>query len=488
MRHPKLGSASGEARIFQARPFTLARHRSLVLVALAATALSFAPTARAQEALSIRPTVFIGGDDVDRGAFTTAAHLGVTGRTPELLPGLTLEAELSLLLLPSTAPHDASLTLADNSSYLRLHWKPASWSAREGLSFTVLPLHADRLYLGYEFPLADTLEVFGNSPVTGAELRLVRDRWYAFASVKSEMVENRQDHETHRAYTAFAGGGGDLFSALRIEVEGTHVDYSVNPEPQVLGQSVGAWGAAARVTYHHGSPIGPMTDYQQYRRDPAVWENLLRPEVYDDGLSASIAGEVLVLDQYGLASPDGSGATRSLPALGYAFDGRIKWKRTRFYLRAQARSISLIQSDAPGFPPFYAFSDDEHPSAEYGLLLAADHAFETTHLTPGLQAGVRRPAFVSPPASTFGLGANRTVVVTESNRFEIRADGQAAVPVYFAKLTLRWDLARFSAIGEAFYDHDSNRTTFAYDVVGASKPMWDDPSTFGFDVLVQARF
>ena len=442
----------------------------------------------------MRPTILVADESGDDGAFTAAGHLGISGRTPELLPGLTVEAELSVLLVFSSRVHDPAFAVADNSSYLRLHWKPAAWSDDEGLSLTVLPLHAERLYLGYEFPLTDDLDAIGQSPVTGAELRLARERWYVFASFKTENAENFQVHEEERQVTFFGGAGVDLFSALRIEAEGARAEEGFNPEEQVLGLPIAEWGVAARVMFHRGLSIGPQTDYARYQRDPAVWEKLLQPELYDDALSASVAAELLYVKQGGLASTENFGWAVTQSAPGYALDARLKWRRTRFYLRAQVRSLALIQADALGFPADEAFSSSDELGDELSATVAADHAFELTHLTPGIEAGLTRPASFTPPPRFGGnnpsneFSGTRAVVFTDTNQFEaLPVDAEPGL-IAFAKLSLRWDLARFSALAEASYRHDANQTAFVSNQLGVGEPAFANSSSFTFDVLVQARF
>jgi hypothetical protein len=45
-----------------------------------------------------------------------------------------------------------------------------------------------------------------------------------------------------------------------------------------------------------------------------------------------------------------------------------------------------------------------------------------------------------------------------------------------------------SAIGEAFYTRDPNRTTFEDDENGVTRPVLAPPSSVGFAAVLQARF
>ncbi|MGC4113124.1 MAG: hypothetical protein QM765_00275 [Myxococcales bacterium] len=122
--------------------------------------------------LSARPTLYVGTNDAEFGHFDPGLHVGLGGRSPEFGPQLRAEAELSVFL----SLEGEKLSLADNSSWIRLSWRPEGWSPGEGLAFTLLPLHADRIFMGWEYPLATGLAGVSQSsvtspsnPTTGAE-------------------------------------------------------------------------------------------------------------------------------------------------------------------------------------------------------------------------------------------------------------------------------------------------------------------------------
>lgn len=460
----------------------------LLRLASCALVLSVAALARAEPALSVRPTLFFESSDVDRGAWSDALHLGLSGQR-ELAPGVTVQAELSLLVADAVPPGSTAAThdlaLADNSSFLRLHWLPSTWSAGEGFSLTIQPLHADRLYLGYEFPLVEPLAFnVSGAPTQGAELRLDRASGYARLALKTNMLFNYVDGESHRAYTVIAGGGIDVASALRLEAEGTHADLGVNPEPgSGYGKTAEAWGLAARVMFHRGLPIGPPSDFARYRGDPAVWENLLRPDMYDGALSLAVSGELLFLSERGLTAR-GDNGTMVEPALGFAGEARVKWRRLRGSLRGQYRQLSLIEADVPGFPPFFAIEASLEPAPEIRTWAAVDYSFEALHLTPGVVASVWSPATLKMGSA----GVDRVAVVNGPTVFEIQPAGDTAGAMSSLAATCRWDVERFTALAEVFLSHDPNRTTFKDDVLGPSEPIYTRSLAFGFDLLLQARF
>ena len=421
---------------------------------------------------------------MDHGHFAVMANFDLQGETAELARGLSVGAQLSVNLSAETA---TALGLADDSSNLWLRWRPPGWANGEGLVLTLLPLTADRLYLGYEFPMTVSLaQSAWHGPETGARLSFLRGPASAFVAVKSALVSNEARHEDERRFTFFFGGGFDLLSHLSIEAEGAHADDGLNPEPFVLGTPLLSWSVAGRVRYHRGSPIGPPTDFDRYRNDPAVWENLLRPETYDGRLSASLGAEVLYVLQGGLASVNpGESVASPQPATGVAVEGRLKWNRTRIFLRGQLRTLSLLFADQPGFPVLRALPDAAQRSSALSATVAVDHHFDVAHLTPGLRFELTRPAALSLESSPLGP---ETYVFDDAGTFTVLPSDQSPLPTFRIAATARADLGPLSALGEAFYTHDGNRTTFRDNNEGLSEIVSDDPSTYGFDVLIQARF
>ena len=64
-----------------------------------------------------------------------------------------------------------------------------------------------------------------------------------------------------------------------------------------------------------------------------------------------------------------------------------------------------------------------------------------------------------------------------------------ATPILSAKATFRWDLSEYvAAIGEVYYTHDPNRTTFRDSTAGVAEPTFEKEHAIGFNTLVQARF
>jgi hypothetical protein len=450
-----------------------------------------APVAPAEPLASVRVTTLLRSDDLTHGAFDVVGHVGLSAHTPDLAPGLRLEAELSLLVMeapPATTPV-LGMALVDNASFLRLRYRPPAWGADEGGEFTVLPFHSDRLVLGFGYPLADVVgPLKGYGPETGLSLQVHRTGWSAWAAVKSGMIFNEQIHEGERAFTELLGGAVDVLGRLRLEVQGGHADQGVNPEPQVLGKPVATLAGAARAMFHQGLAIGPPTDDRRYRRDPAVWEDLLRPEVYDDGLSLAVSLEGLVLYAQGLADATKVGSIVSETEHGAAFEARVKWQAARAYVRLQTRSLALIQADVLGFPPYSAVSTSGSTlTSESSAQVAVDYAFRSLGLTPGLGFDLTSPAtFTAAPGSR--PFPSLTVVVNDANAFEVEPNTDKARMSYRLRATLRWDKAWLSVLAEGVVTHDPNRTTFLDNSQGVSTPTFDNPTSYGFTTMIQARF
>ena len=464
-----------------------------VLVALAALPCS----GRAEELLSVQPTLFVGSDDAKNGALGAMLNLGMAGRLLDFWSGVSLEAEVSLALTNGWGSGvGKSVVLRDNSSLLRLSWRPEPWKAGEGLSLAVMPFDSRRIYLGYEFPLTQQLSYADSSDIApGAELRLSRERWYGFVSLKSVMVLNDKVHETYREYTAIAGGGIDVLSRLRLEAEAGYGSLGANPTTSVLGAPVRNLALSGRVLYHVGPLIGPPVDYARYREDPGVWEKLLSPEPYPGGVCAMVGVEGLYLSQQGLASADIFGQPRNQDAQGWAVEARLKWDSLRVYLRGQYRSLSLLLADQPGYPPYETFSASTSQDAELSASASIDYHIDGLALTPGLGGSLLLPATLripGPPNAPPGVQPDLTFVFRSYPGSTVGASvlprGGERLPISQVKVTLRWDCAVVSAIGEAFISYDPNRTVFKDDPTGVSLPVYDREAAFGFNLLVQARF
>ncbi|MBI5543547.1 MAG: hypothetical protein HY901_06635 [Deltaproteobacteria bacterium] len=475
----------------------------IVCLVLALTLVS-SNAARAEEDwLSLRPTFLVGGSDVENNGFDTGFYLGTTLRAVEFWEGVSAEAEISLFA-GNGYGHGygygrEGLQLTDNSSYLRFSWRPSPWEQGEGLSLTILPLHANRLYLGYESDLmwqgtlntraasySTTYGPYGRT-ISGAELKLARENWYGSLALKSLAMLNDKTHDAERQYTVLLSGGADLFSRLQVEVSGGYAEQGTNPSTSVLGASVAGRALAGRLIYHCGPVVGAPVDFSRYSSDPEGYEKLTRREPYFGGFSAAVIAEGLIFDQRGLASPDEDGRTVSQAGYAASVEARMKWDSLRAFLRGQSRSLTWLLQSVPSYPQFTGLPRETEISPEFGLTAGMDYHFERAGLTPGLIVGVGAPAWFM--ANDYGVpsGHGHRVLVKDLNTFISIPSSASVKPVYELKATLRWDVWKVSAVGEACYTHEGNRFEFRYDATG-SKPVEVAPSIFGFNALIQARF
>lgn len=438
--------------------------------------------------------------------FETLSNLVLYKKSDTFFRGLSAEAALALTLLvlaEKNNPQSQSTALQDASSYIKLNYVPMGWDTKkEGISFTGFPLSADRFRLGYAYKLSwGGSNIFPNqgNSVPGAKLQFNKQfadnqGVYAYAGVKSTIIYNEQIHEQETNYGFLFGAGVDLLPELRLEANGGYFMKGVNPEPQVLGVPVNSRGASAELVYHHGEPIGYSVDFALYKNDPNHYVNFFKPEAYPGGLSytVSIEGDFL---QQTLADPDTFGATKTQNATASALQARFKYDYLRINVLGEYRTLSYIQFNVPGFPPFFDFPNGTTQNPEAFFALGADYYFPAAHFTLGAIGGMQRPASFTtggvlggnnPPP---GLLGQRTVVVTDVNTFQVLPSGADPTNVLSVKATGRLQLSDFvAAVGEMYYTKDANRTTFKDDVLGVSEPTFQKPDILGFNVLLQARF
>jgi hypothetical protein len=431
--------------------------------------------------------------------FETLSNVVLYKQSPTFFEGLTGEAALTVLLLERPS---GGIDLRDNSSYIRLAYRPASWGANENLSLTGFPVSADRFRLGYAYRISwGGNSVFTNRAfadgVPGARLQITRNNWYAFAGTKTALLLNDLSLEKERLYGFMGGAGVDLGPYLRFEAGGGYFQKGIVPglASQGIEAPVNSGGGSAQLVYHYGVPVGTSVDFRLYRNDPDVYQKLFTPEVYPGGISASVSLEGSYLVQT-LEDPDNFGQTVPQGAQALALQARVKWNYARFHMLGLYRTLSFIQFDVPGFPPFRDFPEGTVLSPEMFVALGADYNFPSLHLTPGFIFGVQLPAWFRAPETVLGgnnpppgLSGSRTVVVRDVNLLSVLPTNYDAVPIISAKGTFRWDISdSIAAIGELYYTRDANRTTFRDSVSGISEPSFEKEDAIGFNTILQARF
>lgn len=453
----------------------------------------------------IQNTQFYDNFNTKFSGFETLSNIALYKRLPSFFEGLTTEAALTILVLEQPS---GSITLQDNSSYIRLNYRPPGWNENEGLSFTGFPVSADRMRLGYAYRISwGGSDVFTTrataAGVPGAKLQLTRDKWYAYVGGKTALVLNDLIKEQETLYGVLGGAGWDPLETLRLEAGGGYFQKGIIPSLAAQGvhAPVNSAGVSAQAVYHVGVPVGTSVDFKLYKNDPDIYQRFFSPEQYPGGLSYSISLEGSYLTQT-LSDPDVFGRTVPQAATAAALQARFKYNNWRFHVLALNRSLSFLQFAVPGLPPFSNFPAGTQLKPEMFVAVGADHNFSALHLTPGFIVGVQQPASFRSPDTVLGgnnppagLTGTRTVVVRDVNTLSILptscggSDTCQARPIFSAKTTFRWDLSEaVAAVGEVYYTYDPNRTTFIDDVTGVAQPSFQKPHALGFNVLLQARF
>jgi hypothetical protein len=431
--------------------------------------------------------------------FETLSHLALYKKEEGFLPGLTAEAALVVLALEQS---NGAVGLTDDSSYVRLTYRPASWGHGEGIALTGFPVNADRFRLGYAYRVtwggtsAFTSRAASNS-APGVKLQVTRDRWYAFVGAKTALILNDLIHEQETNYGFLAGAGVDILPTLRLEANGGYFQKGIIPDlaASLIRAPVNAAGISAEAVYHVGVPVGTSVDLKLYKNDPNVYERFFSPEAYPGGLSYSVSVEGDYLRQT-LEDPDVFGKTVAQPAYAVALQARLKHNFLRAHMLGLVRSLSYIQFDTPGIPPYKDFPSASTNQPEMFIAAGVDYFLPKLHLTPGIIAGVQRPATLKTETTLLGgntpppsLTGEHVLVFRDVNRLEILPTGKSALPVISAKVNAKMDISEsFAAVAEVYYNYDYNRTTFLDTTSGVSVATFSKPHELGFNVILQARF
>jgi hypothetical protein len=439
--------------------------------------------------------------------FETLTTAALYKRSASFFEGFDTEAAVNVLLLVQPS---GAIQLFDNASYVKLNYRPAGWGSKEEIAFTGFPVSSDRFRLGYAWRVSwggDSSFTFNQgggvsstgrpAAVPGAKLQITRDRWYAFVGAKTGLLLNNLLNVQERQYGALAGAGIDLVpNRFRFEVNGGYFDRGIVPSlaQQGIRAPVKAFGGSAQLSLFSDS-ILPSIDLRLYKNDPDATQRFFRPESYPGGLSYQISVEGSLLGQT-LVNPDRFAATRVQPASSMAVQARFKVNFWRLYALGLYRTLSFIQFDVPGLPPYYDFSSNATKRPELWGAIGLDRFVEPWHLTLGLVLGVQSPASLS--AARFDFGGNnpppgltgpRTVVVRDVNLFAILPADVPVIPIFSVKGTFKLDLSEyFAMVGEVFYNRDANRVTFRDSTQSIAQPVFEKEHQLGFNVVMQARF
>ncbi|MGE6761351.1 hypothetical protein ACQKGO_25260 [Corallococcus interemptor] len=431
------------------------------------------------------------GFDTDIDAESSSGtyfHAALEGHTPELASGLRAEATLSFFL---SAPAAAGITLQDFGSNVRLRYRPSGWESGEGLAVAVHPITTSRLYMGFTYPVTWERQAFPRhaGSESALELRLSRRRWEAFVALKSAAVLDDLRLEYSRHYALLAGGFLDVTPELRLALKGTVLDRGQVPSAANFGveMHVPVRGASLGAVWHRGATIGNNVDLTLYQGDPTFFERFFEPETYPGGFAASVSLEGSIVSQ-GLLDPDAVLERTTQTGGAGALEARVKQGFWRAHALAYVRTLSFMQVDGPGMPPYQAFMDAAETRAEVSGTLSTDYHLQDWGLTPGLLARFTRPASLR--RAPVGLpGRNYTAVFQGPNLLSLLPEGEDPGLVVTLKATARWDLGKVAGVlAEVSYTHDPNRTRLEDDVTGIGEPVFQPANSVGVNVLLQARF
>lgn len=439
--------------------------------------------------------------------FETLSNISLYKRSPSFFEGFDAEAALNVLVSDTSS---GAIQLFDNSSFVKLNYKPAGWGAKEEVSFTGFPVSSDRMRLGYAWKVSwagDSAFTYNQgtglsstgrpAAVPGAKFSVTRDRWYVFAGLKTGLLLNNLLNVQERQYGLLYGGGIDIVpNQLRLEANGGWFQRGIVPSlaQQGIRAPVTALGGSTQLSFFSDA-ILPSIDLRLYKNDPDITQRFFAPEKYNGGLTYQLSLEGSYLGQT-LVDPDRFGATKNQPAGAVALQARFKYDFWRFYAIGLMRTVSFIQFDVPGFPPFTDFSAGSVVRPELWGAVGGDKYFPGQHLTVGLVFGVQNPASITPPKLDAGgnnpppaFTGSRTVVIRDVNLTAILPAGYDVIPIVSVKGTFKLDISEyFSVLGEVFYNHDPNRVTFLDSEASISQPSFEQAHQLGFNLVALARF
>lgn len=525
--------------------------RILPVLVLSAVVLQ-APTASAGDFVDTRLTFGFCDDDVTKGAgqsipnspspffgcggqntqffdnyetktsgFDNFSNLVLYKKFDSFFEGLTIDAALALRLNQGALFGGNGQLLRDESSYIRLMYRPQTWGEKDSVQLVTFPISADRFRLGYSYRLSwggnaifPTLTSAPSKP--GFKLQLTRGIAEAYVGAKAAQIrtplENSTLIEQDTYYAVLGGASVAPFDGFKVEANGGFFERGTNPVPAVSGAPFQSFGGSAQVSYAKGERVGTSIDFALYRNDPDAPMNFFRLEEYPGGFSYVVAAEATAVGTT-LADPSQAGAGSTVVQTGYAGDVqvRVKYDFLRVHLTAMMRDLAFLTLNQGSVTPNYALPDNLAQKAEYFVALGADYHFPKLHFTPGITFGIQQSASYTSDKLTDIVGNNpslgelgrRTVVVREDPSFAGRIlqeilpnncgpDGDQACPtrpMFGAKLTGRFDLAMgVTAAAELFMNHNPNRVTYVDDAFGVAQRTYSDPLQVGFNLLTGVRF
>ncbi|MDY0004234.1 MAG: hypothetical protein RBU30_23240 [Polyangia bacterium] len=433
-------------------------------------------------------------------------HLVLYKKLPGFIYGLTTEAAVVLKYNFSDSRDGA---LQDDGTYLRIVYdfdrNPEAKRGRK-LDVTFFPVSTDRFRVGYLYDLTwGGARIFPGAyrnMTPGIKASFNWSSGYAFLGAKTARVltnpeegggDTSEGRENETFGGALGGFGIDVKKSFRADASAGAFFIGENPRSGVRGELVQIYGASARVAYYRGMPIGISSDLRLYRNDAEFLESMTRKETYGPGFHFQISAEGNAIAQT-LEDPDRFGSTTLQMAYAGAVSAKIKWRYLRAHLTGFVRNVPFILLNVPSFVPYQALSKDVETSPELFVATGADYYFKSARLTLGLMLGLQIPAEVTTQLtvesgmSEFNLG-QRTLVIRDEGDFSIMPEGEKPVPIFAAKVSVKWDLSdAMSLVGMILFQYDNNFTSLVTEANGTARLSFEDPIKIGAMLFCQARF
>ncbi|WP_437275523.1 hypothetical protein WME90_30300 [Sorangium sp. So ce375] len=447
-------------------------------------------------------------------------HLALYKRMPGFIKGLDTEASLVLrfdLAALSRNNNNVNQALYDAGSYIRAFYHTdGSADGKTGIGVTLWPLDTDRFRLGYLYEISwggtnasINQSIFprliGTAP--GAKVQLDTERFSVYAGFKiasltqvqrvltpgTSEVEEFRIAQTN--YGVLLGGGADPHPYVHVDLGAGYFQQGRFDWPDVAGKPVYTYGASARVVAHaKGEPVPQSVDFMLYRNDPDRPQILFNAESYTPGKTTwAVILEASNLFQ-NLKDFDSAGATTRQPARAAALQAVVKSGYARASVTGMFRDLPFVLRNQPSFIPFQSIPETGGSSTddEMFIALAADYYIASARLTPGIGAGLQLPAsFGTMSFDIMSAPIARTVVVREQGSVSILPYDTSAVPIFQARVSLKWDISTIlSAVAWVQYVRDNNGTFMERDPSDGTVALrtFVNPDFFGLGTSAQARF
>ncbi|MFO0763114.1 MAG: hypothetical protein U0359_42145 [Byssovorax sp.] len=452
------------------------------------------------------------------GGRENLTHLALYKKLPGFIDNLDTEASLVLRFdigALSTNTNNVNQAFYDAGSFIRAFYHTSGGpNGKTGLGLTLWPLDTDRFRLGYLYDISwggtnATINqsifprIQGSAP--GAKLQYDGDGFSVFAGFKTASivqveqtlvpgtseVEQIRLGQTNIGF--LAGGAVDAGDYVHIDLGGGYFQQGKFDLPDVQGKPVFTYGGSARVVVHaKDAPVAQSIDFLLYRNDPNKPQVIFKPETYAEGKTTwSVSAEYDNLFQ-NLKDFETAGATRIQQARAAALQANLKSSFLRASLTGIFRDLPFVLRNQPSFIPFETLPKAASTTNELFFAAAVDYYLPSAHLTPGLGAGVQLPAtFKSTTDDSSSSPIERTVVVREQGNIAILPINKGSVPIFQARVSLKWDISRIlSALVWAQYFRDNNGTFVARDPSEGTVALrtFIKPDFFGLGTSVQARF